>query len=108
MVPLLFSMNKPIIKTVALTPEQLEARVQRTNLGIELAHRSIAPGERLSCDEIAAYCDCSGEAIEGIEKRALAKLARLLKKAGVHRTSLRFFVTDESADAKVTPRVESV
>jgi len=87
--------------------EQLRARIQRTDLGIDLAHHSLGPGERLNCAEIAAWCDCSRENIEGIEKRALAKLARLLKKAGVNRGSLRSLVPDQSGYAVRKQPVES-
>ena len=88
--------------------EQLRARIARTDLGLALAHRSLGPGERLTCEAIAAWCDCSQENIEGIEKRAIKKLARLLKKAGVNRTSLRSLVPDQSGDAARKQPVESV
>jgi hypothetical protein len=48
----------------------------RVNLGIAIAHAKHAGSRRLNHKEIAAYCDCSWQAIWHIEQAALKKLRR--------------------------------
>ena len=52
---------------------------ERIDLGLALLSKLRAPGERLTCAEIAGWCDCSPEAIRAIEAKALAKVRRQLK-----------------------------
>lgn len=52
---------------------------QRMDLGLELLSIARAPGLRLSCYEIAAWCGCTDSAIYRLEKRAMRKLANALK-----------------------------
>jgi hypothetical protein len=80
----------------------------RINLGIDLLHALRGPGKRCTVEEIAAWCDCSEEAIKHIEKKALEKLRRALRKAGVNRETLRSLVPDHSRAAVRKDRVESV
>jgi hypothetical protein len=80
----------------------------RINLGIDLLHALRKPGARFTREEIAAWCDCSEEAIENIERKALEKLRRALRKAGVGRETLRALVPDHRRDAVAKSRVESV
>lgn len=48
---------------------------QGTNIDLGLALLSCLrkPGVELTCGDIAAWCDCSRQAIEGIERRAMRK-----------------------------------
>jgi hypothetical protein len=62
----------------------------------------------MTCEEIAAYCDCSREAIQQIEQRALLKLRKLLRRAGYSKKSLAFLVPDQSGDAVKKKPVETV
>jgi hypothetical protein len=56
---------------------------QRIDLGLELL--SIAePGIPHTQEEIAAWCDCTVRTIQHMERKALAKLRRALKKRGVN------------------------
>jgi DNA-directed RNA polymerase sigma subunit (sigma70/sigma32) len=51
----------------------------RTDLGLALIDAVRAPGERLTLEEIAIWCDCTPQRIGEIERRALAKLRRRLR-----------------------------
>jgi len=55
---------------------------ERIDLGIAVAHASHR-GKQLTCEEIASYCDCSRNTINLIEKRAVRKIRRLLRRAGI-------------------------
>jgi DNA-directed RNA polymerase sigma subunit (sigma70/sigma32) len=59
----------------------------RIDLGLALLKSSAHPGDTFSYDEIAAYCGCSANAVRDIEQKALAKLRRGLKRAGVESSS---------------------
>jgi len=52
------------------------------DLGIAIAH-ALNPGKQLTCDQIAAYADCSRKRIHQIERKALAKVRRLLRVQGI-------------------------
>jgi len=52
------------------------------DLGLAAA-RALNPGKQMTCDEIAAYCSCSRNRIHQIERKALAKVRRLLKCEGI-------------------------
>jgi DNA-directed RNA polymerase specialized sigma24 family protein len=58
-----------------LTPKEKSARI---DLGLAILSAT-RPGKQLSCAEIAAYCDCTPEAIRHVEQKALARLRRGLK-----------------------------
>jgi hypothetical protein len=47
---------------------------ERVNLGLELLAARSKPRQNYSCEEIAAWCDCSFQAIETIERKAIAKI----------------------------------
>jgi hypothetical protein len=83
-------------------------KTERINLGLDLAHASLKAGERLTCEDIAAWCDCTERTIMNIEASALAKLRKALRKAGVGRSVLASLVPDHSSYAVRTPPVESV
>jgi hypothetical protein len=72
--------------------------------GLGILSALARPGRRHSSAEIAAWCGCSPEYIKGIEARALAKLNRLLRKAGVERESVRALLPDLTSDARRKPR----
>lgn len=55
---------------------------QRTDLGIASAH-ALNSRRRMTCDEIAAYCDCSRSRIQQIERRAMAKVRKAFRRQGV-------------------------
>jgi DNA-directed RNA polymerase sigma subunit (sigma70/sigma32) len=57
-------------------------RQERTDLGLDIAH-ALNRGKRLTAEEIAAYCECSSSAISQIERRALKKVRRALKRRGL-------------------------
>jgi hypothetical protein len=83
-------------------------KTERINLGLDLAHLALNPGERLTCEDLAAWCDCTQQTIMNIEASALSKLRKALRKAGVGRSVLASLVPDHSSFATPTPRVESV
>jgi hypothetical protein len=58
-------------------------KAERIDLGLAILSLAAIRGEPLSTYEIAAWCGCCPQAISAIEKRALAKLARKLKQAGL-------------------------
>lgn len=49
-------------------------RTERVNLGLAILSCLAIPGVPLTLEDIAAFCDCSRQAIEHIERRALRKL----------------------------------
>ena len=53
-----------------------------STLGLLFAH-TLNPGKQLSCEQIAAYADCSRNRIYQIEYKALAKVRRLLRVQGI-------------------------
>lgn len=55
-----------------------KAKAERLDLGLAISRLSMQPGQTRTLEEIAAYCECTREAIRKIEKSALAKMkARL-------------------------------
>jgi hypothetical protein len=48
------------------------------DLGLAILH-ALHQGERFSCADIAAWCDCSPRAIYDIEQRALGRVRKALK-----------------------------
>ena len=95
----------PVILTYRTASPEKSARI---NLGIDLLHSLREPGKRCTVEEIAAWSDCSVQAVQQIEKAALEKLRRALRKAGVGREILRSFVPDHSRYAVRKEHVESV
>jgi DNA-directed RNA polymerase sigma subunit (sigma70/sigma32) len=53
------------------------------DLGLAILSVLRAPGEELTHEDIAAWCDCDHETIAQIERRALAKLRVKAKQAGI-------------------------
>lgn len=51
---------------------------QRIDLGLALLSCLLLPGESLTSEDMAAWCGCSRSAIQGIERRALAKVRQRL------------------------------
>lgn len=49
------------------------------DLGISILRVLILPHQILSHEDIAAWCDCSPQAIQGIESRALLKIREKIK-----------------------------
>lgn len=47
---------------------------ERVNLGLELLAARSKPRQNYSCEEIAAWCDCSFQAIQTIERKAISKI----------------------------------
>jgi len=80
------------------------AQRRRVDLGLAILHALSEPGRRHSCAGITAWCGCSAENTQGIEARALAKLRRLLLRAGVDRESVGALFADGTSDARWTPR----
>jgi len=63
--------------------------LERIDLGLALLALARLPGESLTLEEIAAWCECEASTIHRIERRALAKVrARLRAKYGVDAGSL--------------------
>ena len=62
------------------TTRAVERREKTANIDLGLAILSVLanPGEPLTLDDIAAWCGCSRQAIENIERRALKKLRNAL------------------------------
>ena len=54
------------------------AQRERIDLGLALLSVLRQPGERLSLEDIAAWCDCPQQSIARIERRALRKLRQRL------------------------------
>lgn len=54
------------------------AQQERVDLGLAILSVLAIPGEPLTMDDIAAWCDCSRQAIEQIERKALKKIRNAL------------------------------
>ncbi len=61
----------------------MNARTKRIDLGLAVAAVT-RQGESLSCETIAAYCDCHPRAIEVVEQNALRKLKVRLHAVGLN------------------------
>jgi hypothetical protein len=59
---------------------------QRIDLGLAILEAVSDPGTVHTRAEIAAYCDCSVRNVAVMEKKALGKLRKGLRKAGVTRS----------------------
>ena len=57
-------------------PKSGSSKSDRVDLGIAIAHATCEPGQRRTCEEIAAYAGVSTPAIYAIEQRALGKMHR--------------------------------
>lgn len=55
-----------------------QERNDRIMLGLAVSSLSMAPGQRRTADEIAAFCGCRKYAIQRTEKLALQKLRHAL------------------------------
>lgn len=56
------------------------AKSDRVNMGLELLAARSKPGQNFSCEEIAAWCDCSWQAIWHIERKAIRKIRARLRR----------------------------
>jgi DNA-directed RNA polymerase sigma subunit (sigma70/sigma32) len=56
------------------------SKSRRIDLGLAVLSVLREPGKLYSLAEIAAWCDCTHEAIRVIEEKAMKKLRRALKK----------------------------
>jgi hypothetical protein len=56
------------------------AKQWRTDLGLAVSALSLLPGEWRSAKVLAEFCECSHQALEQIEYRAILKVRRALKK----------------------------
>jgi DNA-directed RNA polymerase sigma subunit (sigma70/sigma32) len=54
------------------------------DLGLAVA-RALNPGKQMTCEDIAAYANCSRNRIHQIEKRALAKVRKFLRRDGIEK-----------------------
>lgn len=61
---------------------------KRIDLGLDLLS-IFEPGTPHTLEEIAAWCDCSVQAVALMERKALNKLRRALRKVGMERTELK-------------------
>jgi hypothetical protein len=50
----------------------------RVNLGLAIAGATLQPGQSRTLREIAAYCGCSMQAVQEIERTAMRKLRNRL------------------------------
>ena len=81
--------TRPGIKSMRNSVESLEggrragaAGDAQIDLGLAILACLRKPGEELTSEDIAAWCGCTKSAIQGIERRALAKVReRLMKNA---------------------------
>ncbi len=53
------------------------------DLGLEVMALTLVPGQKLELREIAAFCDCSHQAISHIEKQALLKMRMEAERRGL-------------------------
>ena len=64
-----------------------------TDLGLAISGALLAPGQTRSINELAAFCGCSKQNIQQIEKRALRKLRHRIffgvPANKIHRTEIR-------------------
>ena len=55
-------------------------KTNRLDLGLAISGATLGPGQRRTHREIAAYCDCSAQAIAQIEAKALHTLRRRIRR----------------------------
>lgn len=63
----------------------MSEKSERIDLGLAVLSTVAKPGEPLTWEDVAAWCDCHPEAIRQIERRALQKVRRRLQRLGVDR-----------------------
>lgn len=59
---------------------RMDAKMERTMLGLAISALSLHPGQSRSQKELARYCECSPQAIAEIEHRAAKKIRLALKR----------------------------
>ncbi len=59
------------------------------DLGLDVIATVLRPGQSLSCDDIAAVCGCSPQAIRYIQRRALAKMRERALELNAQQKGLR-------------------
>jgi DNA-directed RNA polymerase sigma subunit (sigma70/sigma32) len=63
--------------------QQALTKSERIDLGLELLAALSEPGTCHTQETIAAYCDCTVESVRRMERIALKKLRRALRKRGL-------------------------
>ncbi len=61
--------------------EQPLKKSERINLGLAILSALAEPHAQLSCEDIAAWCDCDPESVKNIEHKAIAAVRRAMVKA---------------------------
>jgi len=56
------------------------SKQERIDLGVELLRNRLTFGQTATCEEIAAWCECSTELVKETERKALAKLRKLVER----------------------------
>jgi len=54
------------------------SKQERNDLGVELLRNRLTFGQTATCEEIAAWSDCSTDSVKEMERKALAKLRKLV------------------------------
>lgn len=55
------------------------AKTARVDLGLDLLAARFKPGQNFTLEEIAAWCDCSRQAIQAMENSAIKKIRTRLR-----------------------------
>ena len=79
------------------------SRRERIDLGLAIASARRAPGERVTIEEIAAFCDCSTQNVVVMQQRALAKLAKAIRQRGLE-DDLRSLLAPDQARSYCLPK----
>jgi len=88
------------------SPVRGPAKTRRIDLGLRVLQTLSAPGACWSCEEIAAWCGCSAQAVSAVEHRALGKLRRELERRGILEGLQHSFpgIQASNADARGTSK----
>lgn len=73
----------PVMQHEDAPPVHGKAKTRQIDLRLAELRATLAPGECLSCAEIASRCHCSAWVIRNAEERALKKLRRALQHCGI-------------------------
>ena len=77
-------------------------KTERIDLGLALLRQCAKRGEPLDLRDIAAWCDCSWQAIHLIEHQALKKLGEKLRELGLTAADMAIYETVTSDQWPVT------
>lgn len=64
----------------ATTRKRMNAKFERTMLGLAVSALTLKPGQSRSQKELAAFCECSPQAIAETEHRACQKIRLALRR----------------------------